>query len=157
MDRCVGAAARLPESDRKDLAIQAWLLLGSGVVAGPSRHQARDERPEQGFAAATRVVHELEEAEVERQLVLRDAAVRAEPGTQQRPKPLCGRSRDGKVCLSFHSTAPRCVFFSVGRQRKIGWAPVRPPASETAGLLFGVVPCVLALATTSWHGTFPVT
>ncbi len=23
MDRCVGAAARLPESDRKDLAIQA--------------------------------------------------------------------------------------------------------------------------------------
>jgi len=31
MDRCVGAAARLPESDRKDLAIQA--LAGSGTVS----------------------------------------------------------------------------------------------------------------------------
>ena len=31
MDRCVGAAARLPGSDRKDLAIQA--LSGSGTVS----------------------------------------------------------------------------------------------------------------------------
>jgi len=31
MDRGVGAAARLPESDRKDLAIQA--LAGSGTVS----------------------------------------------------------------------------------------------------------------------------
>ncbi len=62
------------------------LLSGSGVVPGPSRNQACDEGAEQGFAASTRVVHELEEAEVERQLVLRDAAVRAEPGAQQRPK-----------------------------------------------------------------------
>jgi len=46
------------------------LLLGSGVVTGPSRYQACDESAEQGSAASARVVHELEEAEVERQLVL---------------------------------------------------------------------------------------
>ena len=31
MDQCIGAAARLPESDRKDLAIQA--LAGSETVS----------------------------------------------------------------------------------------------------------------------------
>ncbi len=31
-------------------------------------------------------MHELEQAEVERQLVLRDAAVRSQPGAQQRPE-----------------------------------------------------------------------
>jgi len=37
MDRCVGAAARLLGSDRKDLAIQA--LAGSGTVSGlAARH-----------------------------------------------------------------------------------------------------------------------
>jgi hypothetical protein len=64
------------------------LLLGSGVVTGPSRHQAGDERSEQGFAASACVVHELEEAEIKRQLVLRNASMRAKPGTQQRPEPL---------------------------------------------------------------------
>jgi len=67
-------------------SISGWLLLGSGMVAGPSRHQARDEGAEQGLAASACVVHELEEAEIERQLVLRDAAMRTQPGTQQRPK-----------------------------------------------------------------------
>ncbi len=45
-----------------------------------SRDQAGDQGTEQGFAAPASVVHELEEAEVKRQLVLRDAAVRAQPG-----------------------------------------------------------------------------
>ena len=39
-------------------------------------HQGGDKFAEQGFAAAAGVMHELEEAEVERQLLLRDAAVR---------------------------------------------------------------------------------
>src|ERR671914_1414913 len=52
--------------------------------------QGGDEGSEQSFAAAARVVHELEKAEVERQLVLRDAAVRAQPGAQQRPEALDG-------------------------------------------------------------------
>ncbi len=53
------------------------LLLGSGVVVSSSRNQASDEDAEQGFAASARVMHELDEAEVKRQLVLRDAAVRS--------------------------------------------------------------------------------
>jgi len=67
-----------------------WLLLGSGVVVSSSRNQAGDKRAEQGFATSPSIVHELEEAEVEWQLVLRDASVRAQPGAQQRPKPFHG-------------------------------------------------------------------
>jgi hypothetical protein len=51
------------------------LLSGSGVVDA-SRHQGGDELAEEGPAPAPGVVHELEEGEVERQLLLRDAAVR---------------------------------------------------------------------------------
>ena len=40
-----------------------------GGEAG-SRDQARDKGAEQGFSAPARVVHELEEAEMERQLLL---------------------------------------------------------------------------------------
>ncbi len=47
-----------------------WLLSGSGVVTGTSRDQGCDERTEQGLAASACVVHELEEAEIKRQLVL---------------------------------------------------------------------------------------
>ncbi len=57
---------------------------GDGSVTPPGR----DEGAEQGFAASVRIVHELEEAEVERQLVLRDAPMRSQPGAQQRPKTL---------------------------------------------------------------------
>src|SRR4051794_38383816 len=57
---------------------------------GTSRHQGGDKGSEQGFAAAAAVVHELEESEVERQLLLRDAPVRSQPGTQQGPGPLHG-------------------------------------------------------------------
>src|SRR4051794_12379189 len=62
-------AARTGSGD----TLSTRLLLGSGVVTGASRHQGGDKGSEQGFAAAAGVVHELEEAEVERQLVLRDA------------------------------------------------------------------------------------
>jgi len=64
--------------------------LGSGVVVSSSRNQAGDEGAQQGFDASARVMHELEEAEVERQLVLRDAPVRAQPGAQQRPEAFHG-------------------------------------------------------------------
>jgi len=67
----------LDEVENGRIAKAWWLLSGSGVVPDPSRNQACDERAEQGFAAPARVVHELEEAEVVRQLVLRDTAVRA--------------------------------------------------------------------------------
>jgi len=58
------------------------------VVAGVSRDQARDEGAEQGFAAMARVVHDLEEAKVERQLLLRKAPMWAAPGAQQRAEPV---------------------------------------------------------------------
>src|SRR5215213_11495042 len=65
------------------------LLLGSGVLASLS-HQGCDKGAEEGFAAAPSVVHEREESEVERQLLLRDAPVRSQPGAQQGPGPLHG-------------------------------------------------------------------
>jgi len=45
--------------------LEEWLLLGSGVVAGTSHDQCCDEGAEEGFAASTRVVHELKEAKIE--------------------------------------------------------------------------------------------
>ncbi len=52
------------------------------MLGSPSRNQAGNERAEQGFATSARVVHELDEAEVKRQFVLRDAAMRAQPGAR---------------------------------------------------------------------------
>src|SRR5215212_12221776 len=63
-----------------------WL---AGCWSG-SYDQGGNECGEQGFGATACVVHDLEEAEVVRQLLLRDAAVRAEPGAQERPEPLDG-------------------------------------------------------------------
>src|SRR5215208_1838324 len=64
-----------------------WL---PGCWFGESCDQGGNERAKQGFAATACVVHDLEEAEIERQLLLRETPVRAEPGTQQRPEPLDG-------------------------------------------------------------------
>jgi hypothetical protein len=55
---------------------------------GGSRHQGGDELAEEGPAPAPCVVHELEEDEVERQLLLRDAAMGPQPRAQQRPEAL---------------------------------------------------------------------
>src|SRR5688500_2393203 len=60
---------------------KSWLFSGSGVLGSRrSCHQGGDQFAEQGFAASAGVVDELKEAEVERQLLLRDAAVRPQPG-----------------------------------------------------------------------------
>ncbi len=67
--------ARYDQIQVDDLGIPTRLLLASRVVKSSSCNQAGDERTEQGFAAPARIVHELEEAEVERQFVLRDAPV----------------------------------------------------------------------------------
>jgi hypothetical protein len=60
-----------------------------GGVTG-SRNQACDKGAEQGSPTPARIVNELEEAKIERQLVLRDAPMRAEPGAQQGPEPFHG-------------------------------------------------------------------
>jgi hypothetical protein len=102
------------------------LLAGSGVVMGTSRHQGGDKGSEQGFAAAAGVVHELEESEVERQLVLRDAPVRAQPGAQQGPGPLHGVDVDLAEAVAIlvarvlpASMADRLVLIAPGRQASI--------------------------------------
>src|SRR3954453_15961563 len=84
------AAARSGSSDAKPLAVCVKALVGFRGVGFGSYDQGGDEGAEQGFAPAAGVVHELEEAEVERQLVLRDAPVRAQPRAQQRPEALDG-------------------------------------------------------------------
>src|SRR6059058_2563218 len=66
--------------------IQCSLFSGSGVLS--SCDQGRHQLAKEGFAPAAGVVHELEEAQVQRQLFLRDAAVRPKPGAQQRPDAL---------------------------------------------------------------------
>src|SRR5918993_4948098 len=65
-----------------------WLLSGFGVVRLGPCDQGSDEDAEQGLAPATGVVDELEEAQIGRQLLLGDAAVRPQPGAQQRPEAL---------------------------------------------------------------------
>src|SRR3954452_14992103 len=65
-------------------------LVGFRGGGAGSRNQACDKGAEQGSPTPARVVYELEEAEIERQLVLRDAPVRAEPGAQQGPEPFHG-------------------------------------------------------------------
>ena len=140
-----------------------WLLSGSGVVKGPSRDQGGDEGSEQGFAASARVVHELEEAEIERQLVLRDAAVRAQPGAQQRPEALDGVDVDLAEAVAVlvarilaAAVADRLVPVAPGRQAGVDVVLVgvdsgcrRRPLPVMTGLI--VVCCTLAsMRSTTW-------
>lgn len=73
------ARARKPE----------WLLSGSGVAIDTLRNQLNDKGAEQGFAAPARIVHKLEEAEVEGQFVLRPCCTDPPIGAWSR---LSGRS-----------------------------------------------------------------
>src|SRR4051812_32448331 len=72
------------------MRIMTEALVGFRGGGAGSRNQACDKGAEQGSPTPARVVDELEEAEIERQLVLREAPVRAEPGAQQRPEPFHG-------------------------------------------------------------------
>ena len=77
---------RQPRKVRSRAPVWHAIEVGSCWVSGwcaPLCDQGGDEGAEQGLATTARVVDELEEAEIERQLVLGDAAVRAQPGAQQ--------------------------------------------------------------------------
>src|SRR4051812_21516223 len=81
--------ARPPSAPRPTSPPQKPMaLVGFRGVGSASCDQGGDERAKQGFAATACVVHELEEPQIERQLLLRDPPVRAEPGAQQGPEPL---------------------------------------------------------------------
>src|SRR5215216_97633 len=72
------------------ISISLTALVGFRGGGAGSRNQACDKGAEQGSPTPARVVDDLEEAEIERQLVLREAPVRAEPGAQQGPETLDG-------------------------------------------------------------------
>src|SRR3954451_7362879 len=83
--------------------------------------QTRDEGAEQSLAPAASVVDELEEAEVERQLLLRDAPVRAQPGAQQGPEAL------GRVDVDLAEAVPvvvPCVLTAGVADRLVAVAPL---------------------------------
>ncbi len=58
------------------------------------RHQQFQEKSEQALAPDPDVMHELKEPQVERQFLLRNAAMGSQPGTQQGPEPLGGVDMD---------------------------------------------------------------
>src|SRR3982751_3514440 len=55
-----------------------------------SGDQRLNQGAEQRLSASAGIVNELEEPEIERQLFLRDAAVRPQPGSQERPEAFHG-------------------------------------------------------------------
>src|SRR3954451_12159036 len=68
------------------VSVTFWLFPDSGEL----RDQEPDQRSQQCLAAFPNVMHELEEAQVNRQLLLGDPAVGTQPRPQQRPEPLNG-------------------------------------------------------------------
>jgi NIPSNAP len=77
----------ITESGEVNTYVHIWV--GSYRIPGwwiASRDEGANQGPEQSFSAAACVMHELKEAEIKRQLVLRDTTVRAQPGPQQRPE-----------------------------------------------------------------------
>jgi len=86
-----------------------------------------DEGAKQGFAASPSIVHELEEAEIKRQLVLRDAPVRSQPGAQQRSESFHGVDVDlaKPVPVLVTGVADRFVLVAPGRQARVDAILVR--------------------------------
>src|SRR5215217_8371558 len=83
-------ASRSQNSSPSSRPRKSEALVGFRGGGAGSRNQACDKGAEQGSPTPARVVNELEEAKIERQLVLRDASVRAEPGAQEGPDPFHG-------------------------------------------------------------------
>src|SRR4051794_11374323 len=75
------AAAQLPGLERRQIfRLLKVALIGFRGDGGASHDQSRNEGTKKSFAPAAGVVHELEEAEIQRQLLLRDAPVWPQPG-----------------------------------------------------------------------------
>src|SRR5262249_542499 len=66
------------------------LLLDSRVLCD----QQLNERRKQRFTPVAHVVHELEETQVQREFLLGNAPMRAQPTPQERPEPLHGMDMD---------------------------------------------------------------
>src|SRR5215217_2145620 len=75
-------ASRSQNSSPSSRPRKSEALVGFRGGGAGSRNQACDKGAEQGSPTPARVVDELEEAEIERQLVLREAPVRAQQGPE---------------------------------------------------------------------------
>src|SRR3954462_2570898 len=62
----------------------------SGVRGSAPGAQRLDQGAEQSLSPSAGIVNELEKPEIERQLLLGDAAMRSQPGSQERPETLEG-------------------------------------------------------------------
>src|SRR5262249_29032223 len=69
---------------------RSTLLLDSRVLCD----QQLNERRKQRFTPLAHVVHELEETQVQREFLLGNAPMRAQPTPQERPEPLHGIDMD---------------------------------------------------------------
>src|SRR3954471_24908323 len=67
-----------------------YFVFRSSGVSGSWPNHELDQGLEKRLAPLPHVVHELEEAQVQRQLLLRDPPMRTKPGAQQRPEALQG-------------------------------------------------------------------
>src|SRR3954464_15667083 len=103
---CLGKPPSLPESACRSgpasesalfperlmmLALQSSVALFGFRGGG---QQGGQQGSEQGFAPASGVVHEFEEGKIAGQLLLRDTAMRPQPGAQQRPNTFHGVNVD---------------------------------------------------------------
>ena len=71
------------ETFHRWLTIVQRLILGFGVLDLASGDQGADQRAEKSLASFARVMNELEEPEVDREFLLRNAAMRPQPGAKQ--------------------------------------------------------------------------
>src|SRR3954462_1792552 len=69
-----------------NFAAFAQICLGSSCVSGTWGHQECDQGSQQRLTTLPNVMNELEETQVERQLLLRDPPMGAQPGPEQRPE-----------------------------------------------------------------------
>ena len=105
------------------------------ALLGVSCYQGGNKGAEQGFAALAGIVDELKEAQIDGQLLLRDAAVRAQPGAQQRPEPFQGIDVNFTEAVAIlvagvfaAAMADRSVLVAPGRQAGIDRIFVRVDA-----------------------------
>jgi hypothetical protein len=103
------------------------------VVTGGSCEQSSDESVEQSLSASPSVVDELEESEIDGQLVLRDTAVRTEPGAQQRPEAFDGIDVDFAEAVAILITR---ILAPPMADRLVPVAPARQAGID--GVLVGV-------------------
>jgi hypothetical protein len=106
--------------------------------------QQFQERSEQAFAPNADVMHELKEAQVERQLFLRNSSMGSQPGTHQGPETLSGIDMNLMEAIAIVVAgvfAPAVTHRIMKRVSKLRWlVPLfpNPPPSPSSALAWRV-------------------